>query len=112
MNPADEKLLSALGFAKKAGKVRSGELAAEQTLKSGKAQIVLVDANASEKTRDRWLRMCDNAGVPLVLAEDIGRAIGREAHMVACISDKGFAQMILRSQAEKPNFGGTSNGKE
>jgi hypothetical protein len=32
--------------------------------------------------------------------------------MVACVTDIGFAQMILRSQAEKPNFGGTSNGKE
>lgn len=112
MNPAGDKLFSALGFAKKAGKVKSGEFAAEQTLKSGKARIVLVDALASEKTRDRWSQMCENAGVPLVFAEEVGRAIGREAHMVACVTDIGFAQMILRSQAEKPNFGGTSNGKE
>lgn len=108
----NDKLSTALGFSMKAGKVRSGEVAAEAALKSAKAEIAVIDAEASERSRKHWSDMCNNAGVTLVEARGLGRAIGREAHMVACITDKGFAQMILRSIENKPNFGGASNGKE
>ncbi|MCR5808059.1 MAG: ribosomal L7Ae/L30e/S12e/Gadd45 family protein [Clostridiales bacterium] len=97
----NEKLRSALGFAMKAGRLKSGELAAEKALKSGNAYLAAVDGAASEQTKKHWSDMCNNAGVPIVFVEDVGRAIGREAHMVACITDKGFAQMILRSREEK-----------
>ncbi len=93
----DDRLRSALGFAMKAGRVRSGDLAAEKTLKSGRARLAIVDANASEATLARWTAMCRTAGVPLIRATDMGMAIGREAHMVACVTDDGFANMIMRS---------------
>ncbi len=107
-----EKLDSALGFAMKAGKVRSGETAAEAALKSGRVFAAVIDRDASEKTKKRWAEACVNLGVPLVEADEVGRAIGRGAHMIACITDKGFAQMILRVSEYKPDCGGTANGKE
>lgn len=102
MNNADAnaRISSALGLAMKAGKVRSGELAAEKALKSGKAALVVIDASASEATQKRWADACAYAGVTLITACDPGRAIGREAHMVACIADNGFAQMILRAHKD------------
>lgn len=90
-----------LGFAMKAGRIKSGELAAEKALKTGRAELAVVDSAASEQTKKHWTAMCNNAEVPIVFTEDVGRAIGREAHMVACVTDKGFAQMILRSREEK-----------
>lgn len=96
----NDRFSSALGLAMKAGSVRSGELAAEKALKGGKAFLAVLDGSASDNTKKRWSDMCKNAGVPLVFADDIGRAIGRDAHMVACITDKGFADMMLRSRAE------------
>jgi|GEM_PF-1655839 len=107
------KLLNGLGFAMKAGKVRSGELAAEKTLKSGKAKLVLLDSGASAATLSRWSSACEHASVPLITVEGVGRAIGREAHMVACVTDNGFAQMLMRTyKILDPNFGGNLNGKE
>lgn len=96
----NERLLTALGFAQKAGKVRSGELAAEKAIKGGKALVAVLDESASENSAKHWADICKNAGVPLVITEGAGRAIGREAHVIACITDKGFAQMALRGIQE------------
>lgn len=110
---SDEKLCSALGFAMKAGRVKSGETAVEKALKGGKAYVAVIDSGASDNTKKRWTDICENAGVPVLFCGDVGRAIGREAHMVACITDKGFAQMALRACKENdPNFGGEMYGKE
>ena len=95
---SDERVLTALGFARKAGKVSSGELSAEKAIKSGKAKAVVLDEAVSEKSRAHWEDMCKYAGVPLIMAENVGRAIGREAHTVACITDNGLAQMALRGK--------------
>ena len=92
-----EKIKSALGFAMKAGKVRSGELAAHKAVKSGRAKAVVIDEKLSPSSAERWRGICENAVIPLITAEDLGDAIGREAHMVACIVDNGFAQMLLRA---------------
>ena len=96
----DERIASALGFAMKAGKVRSGEFAASKALKSGRAALAVIDRLASEQTKKHWSDMCLSAGVPLMEVSEPGRAIGREAHMVACVMDKGFAEMMLRSRKE------------
>lgn len=98
MITAQDKLRTALGFAQKAGRVRSGELAAQKELKAGRAKAVVLDASASENAKKHWREMCETAGVPLLFAENVGRAIGREAHIVACVTDNGFAEMLLRSQ--------------
>lgn len=92
-----DRARSALGFAMKAGKVRSGELAAERTFKKGDAGLVVIDKDASDSTKERWSAMCERVNVPFVTIADMGRAIGREAHMVACVADNGFANMILRA---------------
>lgn len=86
-----------MGFAMKAGKVRSGELSAEKAVKCGKACVVVIDSAASEATKKRWSDTCSNHDLKLLCIEGIGKAIGRDAHIVACIVDNGFAQMIMRA---------------
>ena len=104
---AEQRLLSLMGFAKKAGKIRSGELMAEKTIKSGKARLVVIDSGISEQSRKRWSDICRSAGVPIIEANGLGRAIGKEAHMVACIADNGFANSIMQTyKILDPNFGG------
>lgn len=103
----EQKLLSALGFAMKAGKVRSGELQAEKAIKSGRAKLAVIDKGISDQSRKRWQSICASAGIPLIEADGVGSAVGKEAHMVACIADNGFAQMVLRAyKILDPNFGG------
>ena len=96
----NDKLRTALGFAMKAGKVRSGEFAAEKAIKGGKARVLAVDSGASEQSKKHWSDMCRSKGVPMIEMEDVGRAIGRDTHMVACVVDSGFAEMMLRGRTE------------
>ena len=96
----EQKLLAALGLAMKAGRVRSGELSAQKALKSGKACLIMIDSSASDASQKRWSDACSYHGTELVVCKGVGSAIGREAHIVACVTDNGFAQMILRAHKD------------
>ena len=85
----------------KAGKVRSGEFSFGKAVKSGAAKLAVIDPTASEQSRKRWHEACVCRDIPCVELEGVGGAIGKEAHMVACIVDNGFAQMILRACDDK-----------
>ena len=45
-----DKILSMLGLAKKAGKLAGGEFSVEKAVKSGRAAVVIVAADASQNT--------------------------------------------------------------
>ena len=81
---SNERLRSALGLAMKAAKAA----------KEGKALLAVLDTEASDNTKKHWSDITENAGIPLIFADGVGRAIGREAHMIACVTDRGFANMI------------------
>ena len=51
----NNKVLSLLGLATKAGKIASGEFSTEKSVKSGKGFLVLVAADASENTKKKFL---------------------------------------------------------
>lgn len=88
----------------RAGCVVSGDFAAEKTVKGGRARLVLLNAQASEKTLERYRGYASRADVPVVAIEDMDRAIGKPGRMVAAVTDDGFARMILRANAN--NDGG------
>ena len=56
-----------------------------------------VDEGASEATRERYAAMCQRAGIPCVLIEDLGRAIGKDNRMIAAVTEAGFARMIKQA---------------
>lgn len=100
MPEAGNGVRNALGFAMKAGKVASGDFAAEKALKSNRAKLIIMDADASENTKKRWRDACSYRGIPLVTVHDMGRAIGKDARMVAAITDEGFSAMVLKNCSE------------
>ena len=53
----NNKVLSLLGLATKAGKIASGEFSTEKSVKSGKGFLVLVAADASENTKKKFRNM-------------------------------------------------------
>lgn len=99
MNDALSRLLGAIGLAMKAGRLASGEFAAEKALRSG-GKLALVDASASDNTKKQWTDACRNKNVPLLMIDGLGPAIGKSARMVAVVTDENFSKMIL-SAAEK-----------
>jgi ribosomal protein L7Ae-like RNA K-turn-binding protein len=88
------KFLAALGFSMRAGRCVSGDEACEKAVKSGKAKLVLVDKQASEKTLERWRGLCARTDLMIIETEQLGNAIGKPGRMVVVILDKGFSDMI------------------
>lgn len=95
----NNKLNSAIGFAMKAGKLISGDFTVEKMVRARKAKLALIDSEASENTKSKYRNMCENAGIPLVEVEELGRWIGKPGRMIAAATDEQFTTMIKRAAA-------------
>lgn len=93
------KVTSLIGLAMKAGKIVSGEFMTEKSVKTGKAYLVLVAADASENTRKKFRNMCSFYEIPVFFAEskeELGRAIGKEYRASMAVQDMNFAAAIQK----------------
>ena len=103
---AETKLFNSLGLCRRAGKCQSGEFAAERAVKTGKAKLVLIEENTSENTKRHFSSLCAGREIPLKLVPEVGRAIGKECHVVMAVTDIQFANMILGALASEMEVGG------
>ena len=95
----NDKILSLIGLATKAGKTVSGEFMTERETKTGKAFLVIVAQDASDNTKKRFQNMCDFYQVPICFYGDkdtLGHAMGREFRASLAILDEGFAKGIRK----------------
>ncbi len=91
-----EKTLNLLGIAMKAGKIISGEELTLREVRSKKAKIVFVAADASENTLKKMQDKCLYYQVPCILTfnqAEISHAIGR-SRMICGVCDQGFAKKM------------------
>lgn len=66
---SQNKALSMIGLATKAGKVASGEFCTEKEVKSGRAYLVIVADDASDNTKKKFQNMCDFYQVPIIFTK-------------------------------------------
>ena len=95
----NNKVLSLLGLATKAGKVASGEFSTEKSVKTGKGFLVLVADDASQNTRKKFQNMCDFYEVPIYFIankEELGRFCGKEFRASLAEQDENFAKAMLK----------------
>ena len=95
----NNKVLSLLGLATKAGKVASGEFSTEKSVKTGKGFLVLVADDASQNTRKKFQNMCDFYEVPIYFIankEELGRFSGKEFRASLAVQDENFAKAMLK----------------
>ena len=100
------KILSLLGLAQKAGKVLSGEFATGMGVKEGRAVMVLVPMDASDNTKKRFSNMCEFYKVPIYFfgtKEQLGHAIGKEMRSSLAITDEGFAKSLIKHLEQSAN---------
>lgn len=93
------KILSLVGLAMKAGKCASGEFMTENETKSGRAFLVIVAEDASDNTKKKFRDMCEFYKVPIYFYGDkdtLGHAIGKEFRASLAILDEGFAKGIRK----------------
>lgn len=96
---SNDRLLSMISLAKKAGRLVSGEFAVDNAGKSGEAQLVIVAEDASERTKKSVTDMCRFYEVPCILygtKDSLGRAIGKENRSQIAITDSNFANGIRK----------------
>lgn len=97
------KVLSLVGLATKAGKTVSGEFSTEKAVKSGTAFVVIVAGDASDNTKKKFKNMCDFYSVPIYFYEDkdtLGHAMGKEFRASLAVTDAGFAKGIMKKISE------------
>lgn len=93
------KVLSLVGLATKAGKTVSGEFCTEKEVKSGRAALVIVAGDASENTKKKFQNMCSFYKVPIYFYQDkdtLGHAMGKQFRASLAILDEGFANGIKK----------------
>ncbi len=94
-----DKTLSMLGLAQKAGKIASGEFSTEKAIKSGKASVVIVADDSSDNTKKMFKNMCDYYKVPVYYYSDketLGHAIGKQFRASLAVIDEGFGKQIQK----------------
>lgn len=95
-------ILSLLGLAQKAGKIASGDFAAEKAIRAGKAKLILVAEDAVDETKKKYRDLADEYQVDCMTAAskiELGTAMGKEFRAVAVILDDGFKKGIQKKLA-------------
>ena len=100
------KILSLIGLATKAGRTVSGEFSTEKEVKTGRAALVIVAGDASENTKKKFRDMCEFYEVPIYFYKDkdtLGHAMGKQFRASLAILDEGFAKGIRKHMDTEEN---------
>ena len=100
----NNKALSLIGLATKAGKTVSGEFSTEKSIKSGKGYLAVVAGDSSENTKKKFRNMCIFYEVPLYILSDkenLGHAMGKEFRASLTIQDANFAQTVMKALGDE-----------
>ncbi len=96
------QILSLLGFAAKAGKLSFGTHATEWAVSSGRASLVLVADDISEKSQKEIKFKAEKEDIPVIIlngipTEALSHRIGKRCGIIA-VNDEGFANTILKEE--------------
>lgn len=120
-NMENNKLLSLLGFAQKAGKLATGDETCEIYLRRKKVKLILLASDAAENTLEKWQRAGAVHKVPVYVIgdrESLSEAIGKVNRTVLAVLDSGFAKQMEKlmresgiEKGEEPGGDGFVEGK-
>ena len=94
----ENQWMSLLGLANRARKTISGEELTLKEIRSGKARLIILSADASANTTKKITDKCKSYGVPLKMVESrtiLGHTIGKDARVVVAVLDEGFAKKLM-----------------
>ena len=101
----DNKILTLLGFASKAGKLSFGFNASTESLKSKKSRLIIIGADISSKTKKEIHFVADKGAIQIIELENINQttlsnAVGRSCGIVS-VNDSSFASAIAEEFGRK-----------
>jgi ribosomal protein L7Ae-like RNA K-turn-binding protein len=83
----------------KAGKLTSGNFSVEKAVKTQKAYVVIVAADASANTKKLFDQKCNYYEIPYYEfgdKESLGKFIGKEFRTSIAILDEGFGNQLIK----------------
>lgn len=93
-----DKILNMLGLAKRAGKLTAGEKKTLENIRSKKAEVVFLAADAGANTRKKIQDKCRTYDIPLIdhyTNESLSNATGASNRVVLSVTDPGFGRKML-----------------
>jgi len=92
-----DKVLSMLGLANRAGKIISGEELIIKGIRKGKILLVILSEDISENTRKKISDKCLFYKIPYYTAfkrEQLGHAIGKSSRVAIGITERNFVKEL------------------
>lgn len=83
----------------KAGKIVSGEVGCESTVKGKKAKLIIVASDASENTKTKFTNSARFYGVDIIeygTKAELGYAVGKAERSVIAVTDEGFSAKLIQ----------------
>ncbi len=98
--------LTALGFARKAGKLSCGFCAAAEAIKKKKSKLVIIACDISQKS-EKEIRFAAKDGVEVLRVnytiEQLSSAVGKHAGIYS-VNDDRFAQSFYKNTGGNANY--------
>ncbi len=94
----NDKFFRMLGLAAKAGKLRFGEGAVRDSIRTDLAKLAIVAKDASDNTKKKISDNCRFYSVPYYEYGDrytLGNATGKGFAVVLSVADEGFAKTLI-----------------
>ncbi|MGO4184890.1 50S ribosomal protein L7ae [Paenibacillus sp. FSL A5-0031] len=91
------KSLSQLGMAMRAGKLITGDEIVLKAVRNKQVHLVILAGDASDNTKKKFRDKCNTYGIQLAEAfdrEQLGKAIGKPERVVIAVTDAQFGKMI------------------
>lgn len=100
----NDKFLSLLGIAKRAGRLAFGHDAVKDAVSGGKAQLLIFSSDSSERLRDEFSKKLQNSEKTVIYTDytmaDIHFATGSKAAVI-CVLDSGFSERLKELYEKK-----------
>ena len=93
----DPRVYGLIGLARRARKISVGLPAVERELKSSRAKLILIDADAGKNTQKKLCSLCENLNVPFrqLPTGELERILG-DFTVCAALTDENFSAQILK----------------
>lgn len=96
---APERLLSGLGFAARAGRLRIGVDAVGRSIRRGEARAVVIAGDAPERVWNSIVRLVEPGRPPPIIkvldGDRLGHAVGRERVVAIAVTDVSLGRRVV-----------------
>lgn len=88
-----------LGLARRAGKLSFGTEASIQTIEKGKAKLVIVASDSSDRMKNNFIQICSLKNVSIKIVgniEELSKSIGQANKAVIVVKEENFAKELIK----------------